>query len=96
MMEYYDAIPKRITEALERYEHGGVLPGHFMQAVLSNNLFYAVSMADDRNYPILKQIVHYVYNEMPGNCWGSRDVVNTWVLAKQAEREAKEAAGLTN
>jgi len=86
MMEYYDAIPKRITEALERYEQDGILPGHFMQAVLSNNLFYAVSMADDNSCAALKQIVHYVYNEMPGNCWGSKDVVNEWVLKTSPTR----------
>ena len=86
MMGYYDAIPKRIMEALERYEHGGVLPGHFLQAILHNNLFVTVWRADDDSYAALKQIVHYVYNEMPGNCWGSKDVVNEWVLKTSPTR----------
>ena len=89
-MEYYDVIPKRIIEALERYEQGGVLPGHFLQAVLSNDLYRALCRADDDSYAALKEIFGYVYNQMPGNCWGNKDKVNAWVLAKQAERGAKQ------
>ena len=55
-MEYYDVIPKRIIEALERYEQGGVLPGHFLQAVLSNDLYRALCRADDDSYAALKEI----------------------------------------
>jgi len=91
-MGYYDAIPARLIEALERYEQDGILPGHFLQAVLRNDLIGAVCRADDNSYAALKQIVHYVHNEMPSKCWGNAARVNIWVLGKTS----RTRGGLTN
>ena len=48
--------------------HIGALPdvGHFLAAVLKNNLFEAVNRADDTNVKALKLYVIFLHNVAPG------------------------------
>lgn len=68
-------------QALERYVEEHVDPGGFLKAVLSNDLTGAFSRADSYNERHMKEIVTYVYNYMPINCWGDKETVKRW-LAK--------------
>jgi len=71
-------IPLHLKEAFDRYVDHGIEPGGFLMAVLENNLCQAVGRADDQNIQILKDIVAYVYNDMPSECWGSPEKVRAW------------------
>jgi len=71
-------IPERTLASLERYVQDRVPPGGFLLAVLTNDLLGAVSRADKENLAALPEIVSYVYHEIPGNCWGSKDAVWQW------------------
>lgn len=82
---HYAAIPAPLIDGLMRYVVHGVETGGFLRAVLENNLSEAVGRADISSLAVLPLIVSYVYNELPGTCWGSKDVVEAW-LANHLER----------
>jgi len=72
-------IPKRMMYDIERYTNNRVLPGQFLQAIISNNLREACARADDENLQNLPAYVAYFYNRAPNGCWGSREIMNRWV-----------------
>lgn len=75
-----------IKQALDNYGTDGIPTGGFLRAVLSNDLFLALRKADIDNQHDIFEIVHYVYNELPGNCWGSKEAVAAWLKKKDDER----------
>lgn len=76
-------IPQHTQDALDRYVNQHIMPGSFLQAVLSNRLFDAVARADRENLAALKDICLYIYNDLPGDCWGSRERIMDWVRKGQ-------------
>ena len=72
-------IPAHMMASLQRYVGKRIAPGHFLTAVLSNDLTEACSRADDVNIQILPAYVAYLYNEVPGACWGSPEAVREWL-----------------
>lgn len=72
-------IPAHTKAALDRYVNDRILPGGFLTAVLSNDLFGAVGYADSQNLAALSDIVRYVYNELPSGCWGSKEAIWKWI-----------------
>ena len=73
------ALPNFVQEDLDRYIEYGIMPGHFLQAVIRNDLFDAMARADDTHAEALKDIVTYLVNEAPIGCLGSRDALLDWV-----------------
>ena len=74
-------------DSLRRYVDHGVPVGGFLEAVISNDLFGAMGRADDSSRANLFAICSFVYNDMPGVCWGSPAKVTAWLNAKRAERQ---------
>lgn len=72
-----------IKEALDQYAATGMPLGSFLMSVLKNDLTQAVGRADDDNLRGIREIVQYVYNELPGTCWGSPDEVKAWIKKHQ-------------
>jgi len=72
-------IPDHTKAALDRYVNDRILPGGFLIAVLSNDLFGAVGRADSQNLAALGDIVKYIYNELPSGCWGSKEIIWKYV-----------------
>jgi len=70
-------VSNTIKESLQRWVDYGVPPGGFLLAVLRNDLG-AVTLADAQNFPNIKDIYVYVYNELPSDCWGSDQKVIAW------------------
>jgi len=77
-------IPQTTLRSLNLYVNEGITPGGFLYSVLSNDLFGAIGKADTANGKAIRDICLYIYNELPGDCWGSRDIVNQY-LAKKME-----------
>jgi hypothetical protein len=71
-----------IVESLDRYVKDRIPTGSFLRAVLENDLREAFGRADDRNIRDMFHIVSYCYNKLPGNCWGSKEVVQGWLDRK--------------
>lgn len=78
-------IPAYMLESLRLYVTDGIQPGHFLTAVLSNNLIEACKRADSTNLTLLPAYASYLYNDVPSSCWGSPEKVAAW-LAQHAER----------
>ena len=77
----YERLPAGLRGGMERYIEHGVPPGHFLTAVLTNDLRGACERADDVNRHLLWEIVGWLYNEAPAPCWGSPTKVSTWLAA---------------
>lgn len=78
-----------LDEAIEainaHVDHGRPL-GHFLTAVLGNDLQMAVARADPTSLENLVKIVQHCYWNIPGNCWGSYEKVRDWSVAAQQKR----------
>jgi hypothetical protein len=72
-------VKQTIIDSLTRYRDHHLPTGGFLRAVLENNLSGALGGADDDNLRDLREIVRWVYNEMPGNAWGSAEKVKAWI-----------------
>lgn len=81
------AVPARIMEALGRYIDGHIATGSFLRAVLENDLKGALGRADPECRAALHAIVAYLYNEAPGDCWGSKEAVRDWLAARHADED---------
>jgi len=79
MSNYYDSIPETTRYSLDMYANEGQQVGHFLTAVLTNNLVEAVSHADEGNIANIQKIVKYMYNKMPAECWGNKEDVDAWI-----------------
>jgi hypothetical protein len=75
----YSLLPERLRGGVARYIEHGVPPGHFLTAVVSNDLREACARADDENRRRIWEIVSWFYNEAPYPCWGSPDRVRDWL-----------------
>jgi len=78
----YDHIKPSTLEGIQSYVHQHCPPGGFLRAVLENNLQEAVIRADKENLMGLREIVQYVYWEVPHLCWGSPAKVKAWLEVK--------------
>ena len=88
---------QNIKEAMDRYAETGCPTGDFLRAVLENDLMEAFGRADEDNTRDMREIVAYVYNELPGNCHGSHEIVDAWIERFRKVRETeqrKEETGL--
>jgi hypothetical protein len=82
----HELVPSHLHAGLIRYveQCGGV--GHFLTAVLSNDLSEACGRADDTSAAYLVRIVKWLYNHVPGTCWGSPEKVAAWLAGPEEER----------
>lgn len=80
-----DLCPPFTKECIDRWVRYAQPTGHFLSAVLSNDLKEAVARADSDNLAGLVHIVAYLYNRCPSGCWGSPERVREWpvLLAKK-------------
>lgn len=79
---YFDRgvfLPVWMIHTLKEYVIRGVTPGNFMYAVLSNDLKEAFGRADECSASAMRTLVTFCYNEIPGNAWGSPEIVDNWV-----------------
>ncbi len=73
-----DLIEQRFKQSIDCYVKDKKHPGHFITAVLENDLQEAVGRADYEAMQNLKHIIAYCYNKIPFDCWGSKEKVENW------------------
>ena len=83
-------VPPHLHAPLRMYLVHGYHPGHFLTAVLMNDLAGAVVRADDEAAAGLPYIVRFLFNYAPGWCWGSEQRVKDY-LANSAIERMKES-----
>lgn len=72
-------IPEYMHDGIVRYIKDRIKPGHFLTAVICNDLFDAVARADDQNVQALSGYVKFFYNYAPSGCWGSKEKMEAWL-----------------
>ena len=81
-------LPDNLKESLDAYAHEGRPLGDFLRVCVQNDLSLAWGLADEVSTAALPAIVGYIYNEMPSECWGSREAY--WLWLNKALRGAHE------
>ena len=71
-------IPERMRGGLVRYILHGVIPGHFLTAVLEGDLFEAMKRADDENQLLFRNYCMFLWNYAPSGCFGTAERVKDW------------------
>lgn len=79
----YDNVPPLIKESLEAWVKHGRPPGHFVAAVLRNDLHEAFCRADEQSTAAMRDIVMMMRWEVPGDAWGSKEKMVEWQNALQ-------------
>lgn len=88
--EYIGMVPKHLRSACIAWVHEGRVPGDFLQAVIRNDLVDAVSRADRESLAGIVGLMQWFYNHAPGQCWGSRERLDTWAQAAAERRGSAE------
>lgn len=73
-----ESLPARMQPGLIRWVLLATIPGDFLTCVLRNDLRAAVLEADDQNRLLLPLYVEVLLTAAPADCWGSRELVDTW------------------
>lgn len=83
-------ISDRMLSHVRAYCEEGRPVGHFLSAVIDNDLFEAVARADEENLANLRAFTGYFYNEANPACYGSREKRLAWIEKFRAKAEAAE------
>ena len=74
----YEKIPDLTRGSINRYVEKGIAPGDFMTGMLTNNLGKVCWHADTANQKAICAIYKFLYNQVPGGCWGDRLKFQEW------------------
>jgi len=77
-LEAYE-IPTYMQKGLREYVNDHKVPGHFIQAVIKNNLDDTIYCADEKNLFLLRAWVGIFHNYTPSNCHGSEEKYREWI-----------------
>lgn len=72
-------LPETLKEGLIAYAEHKCPTGSFLKAVLSNDLFEAIGRADFISRDHLPVIADFIRNQLPRECWGSKEIVEKWL-----------------
>ena len=70
---------QNLIDSLNRYAEDRIETGSFLRAVLENDLASSIGRADHESLGLLPDLVSYVYNNLPSDCWGSAAKVEIWL-----------------
>jgi len=76
-------IEPRFKKTIDAYVKTGRPTGHFIQAVLENDLTGAFVRADVKAMANLPHIISYLYHKVPSMCWGNKDKVSEWLYGEK-------------
>lgn len=88
--DYYRERLQATAHPIPAHMHDGLIlylvhrrrPGHFLTAILSNDLAGAANRADAENQAALFAYAYFLYNYAPRTAWGSREAVRTYLTAE--------------
>lgn len=75
--ETYHDLPA--IKSLLSYINDRTPGGHFVNALLRNDLKGVFYNADSENSELVRDYVRFLYNYAPEKCWGSKDKFDAWV-----------------
>lgn len=86
------SVPTYMHDGLLAYLEHGFRPGHFLTAVLSNDLRGAFEHADQENTANVGAYVAFLYNHADSRCWGSKEKVEKWIDTKFKMRQSSSSS----
>lgn len=75
-------VPEHLRHGLAFYLAHHIQPGHFLIAVLQNDLIGAIGRGDDNSIAGLKALVVFLYNGAPATAFGTPEKVDQWLSAE--------------
>jgi len=72
-------LPAHIRESLVAYRDQRRPTGSCLRAALSNDLIGTFNRADPETAAAMPAICRWLFNELPGNAWGSPAAVDAWL-----------------
>jgi hypothetical protein len=81
-------IPHYMHGGLTRWIEQGIPPGHFLTALLTNDLRETFERADDANVECIGDYLKFLYCHAPAGCWGSPERFDSWAKAHEEKRLA--------
>ena len=78
-INYATAPNQKMVPAIKRYVENRIEPGHFLTALLSNDLMGTFSRADETNGSLIREWVIWMWNDMPFHMVGAREKVEAWL-----------------
>jgi len=82
MTEY--GVPGYMQDALVSYFNDHQSTGHFLTAVLENDLMGAMNHADSTNKKAIPAYAMWLYNHADVGAFGSKEKVKAWLENKEA------------
>ena len=82
---YGKAVPAHLHNGLAAYVAEHQKPGHFLTAVLENDLRAAVGHADSDSLAGIGAVSAWLYNEPPSGCYGSQKNVREWLAVGRVD-----------
>ena len=79
MKEGQDLIPDYMVEGVVLYVNEGICTRGFLTAVMQGDFKMMIATADSTNMKCLDGWGKFLYNYVPGPCWGSKKAFDTWV-----------------
>ena len=73
----YEHLP--LIDQLIDYIDNRRLQGHFLTALVENDLAQAINRADNTSRRLLFDYVSFLYNRAPAECWGSKEKVQNYL-----------------
>ena len=72
-------VPTHLQQGLMRYVYQHVATGSFLRAVLENDLAQAAMRGDPVGRYHMANIVDWLFEYAPSDCWGSPAAVTHWL-----------------
>lgn len=80
-------IPKEIQAGIDRFVAEGKADSPLILAIVSNDLIAAAGNGDDSDMKSLPVILRYCSNNIPADCWGTRERVKNWMVWHEMKKE---------
>ena len=85
-INYSKAPNQGMVSGIRNYVEHGIMPGHFLTALLSDKLTDTFARADGTNGLIVKEWVQWVWGEMPPSLTGSLEIMAKHVIDIQNKK----------
>lgn len=72
-------VPIGLRDGIINYLVRRLPPGHFMCALLENNLLECFNRADPTAWAAVPNILRFFVNDVPSSCWGTKEKVDAWL-----------------
>ncbi len=78
----YRHVPVHVIEEINRFVDARLHPGDFVKSILCNDLVGVVKYAGAEEKPFICDIVKYIFNNIPQDCWGNTKRYQDWLNTK--------------